>query len=78
MTSDERCNREELWMAVFGARLTRFMEEQKISVSELSRETGISYSVIRNYMKGRTSPKAFNVYLIAKVLKFSFDDFLDL
>lgn len=78
MTSEERRNKEDLWVAIFGARLTRTMEEQKISVSELSKETGIRDTVIRNYMKGRASPKAFNVYLIAKVLKISFDDFWDL
>lgn len=78
MNSDERQNKKELWMAVFGARLSRFMKEQGVSISDLSKETGITRQTIRKYLTGKSSPEAFNVYSIAKVLKISFDDFWDL
>lgn len=78
MTSEERYNKKDLWMAMFGARLYRFMKEQGVSISDLSKETGIARQTIRNYLSGKSSPEAFNVYCIAKVLKISFDDFWDL
>lgn len=78
MTSEERRNKKDLWIAVFGARLSRFMKEQGVSISDLSKETGITRQTIRKYLTGKSSPEAFNVYSIAKVLKISFDDFWDL
>lgn len=78
MTSEERRNKKDLWMAIFGARLSRLMKEQGVSISDLSKETGISQQTIRKYLSGKTSPEAFNMYCIAKVLKISFDDFWDL
>lgn len=77
-TSEERYNKKELWMAIFAARLSRFMKEQGVSISDLSKETGIARQTIGKYLSGKTSPEAFNVYSIAKVLKISFDDFWDL
>lgn len=74
MTSDERYNREELWMAVFGAKLSRLMKERNVTIQALSKETGITWGTIRGYMKGTHSPKAFNVYLLAKALNSSFDE----
>ena len=74
MTSDERYNKEELWMAIFGAKLSRLIKERNITIQELSKETGISWGTIRGYMKGTHSPKAFNVYLLSKALKSSFDE----
>lgn len=78
MTSEERYNKKNLWIAIFGARLSRLMKEQGVSISDLSKETGITRQTIRNYLSGKTSPEAFNMYCIAKVLKISFDDFWDL
>lgn len=78
MNSDARRNKKELWMAIFGARLSRLMKEQGVSISDLSKETGITRKTILKYLNGKSSPDAFNVYSIAKVLKISFDDFWDL
>ena len=54
------------------------MKEQGVSISDLSKETGITRQTIQKYLTGKSSPEAFNVYSIAKVLKISFDDFWDL
>lgn len=76
MTSDERYYREDLWMAVFGSKLSRLIKERNITIQELSKETGISWGTIKGYTKGTRSPKAFNVYLLAKALKSSFDELM--
>lgn len=76
--NSERLQKEELWIAIFSVRLSRFLKDANMTVKELSKCTGISSKVIYSYLEGRTSPKAFNVYLIAKVLKISFDDILGL
>ncbi len=56
MTSEERYNKKELWMAVSGARLSRFMKEQGVSISDLSKETGITRQTIQKYLTGKLSP----------------------
>lgn len=76
MTSDEKYNREELWMAIFGIKLSRLIKERNVTIQDLSKETGIRWSTIKGYTKGTHSPKAFNVYLLAKALKSSFDELM--
>lgn len=76
--SELRKKRAELWTSAFSLRLSRMMEESETSIEELSRESGVSVVTIRRYLKGTSSPRASDLYFMAKALKSSFDDILGL
>ena len=78
MNSNDRAWKEEMWMAAFSLRLQRMMKEANVDIYELSEKTGIHRRTLKGYFSGRISPKAYNLWCIAKVLKSSFDDILDL
>lgn len=58
----------------FGENLSRLIKACGLSQSVICRETGIDPNVLYRYSRGRTSPKAYNVVLLAKTLKVNFWD----
>ena len=66
---------EQECMKEFGYRLKSIMRGLRINQTDLSEITGISQTVISNYINGRTTPGFYNVDRIAKALGCSVDDF---
>lgn len=59
---------------IFGQRLTDAINSSELSTTEIENRTFIDSTTLYNYMKGITSPKIYNVYLLAKVLKIPVQD----
>lgn len=58
----------------FSEKLSTYMAEKKMSLSELSRATGISYNMIKKYLSGISDPTISYAKAIAEVLDVSLDD----
>lgn len=67
-----RMEDEEARKKKFGENLSRLIKECGLSQSRICRETGIDPNVLYGYSRGWTSPKAYNVLLLAKTLKVNF------
>lgn len=66
--SEDECRSE------FGKRLYKIMFRKGITQSELSEKTGLSQTMLSNYITGKNSPSFYNVDKIAKALECSIDD----
>jgi transcriptional regulator with XRE-family HTH domain len=56
--------------------MVRAREAAGLTVSQLSRISGISITCIRNYEKGRSLPGAYNMIQIAYAIGLSLDDYI--
>lgn len=54
---------------LFGGNLTKAMEESGMTFTEVQKASMIAPVTLYNYLKGTTSPKAYNLHILAKVLK---------
>lgn len=59
---------------IFGNNLNAAIKRSGLSMIEIEKKTLIDSTTLYNYTRGITSPKAYNVLLLAKVLKSSFGD----
>lgn len=59
---------------IFGNNLNAAIKRSGLSMIEIEKKTLIDSTTLYNYTRGLTSPKAYNVLLLAKVLKSSFGD----
>lgn len=66
---------EEQFRADMGRRLRDIMRAKGISQDLLSAATGISQPMISNYVRGKATPSAYALDIIAKALNCSMDDF---
>lgn len=73
-TKKLRIEDEEARKKKFGENLSRLIKVCGLSQSRICRETGIDPNVLYRYSRGWTSPKAYNVVLLAKTLKVNFWD----
>lgn len=69
-----RMEDEEARKKKFGENLSRTIKASGLSQGAISRTTGIDPNVLYGYSRGWTSPKAYNVLLLAKTLKVNFWD----
>lgn len=69
-----RVEDEEARKKKFGENLSRTIKASGLSQGAISRVTGIDVNVLYRYSRGWTSPKAYNVLLLAKTLKVNFWD----
>ena len=69
-----RIEDEETRKKKFGENLSRAIKATGLSQGAISRATGIDANVLYRYSRGWTSPKAYNVFLLAKTLKVNFWD----
>ena len=60
----------------FGERLKAIMQERNISQGTLVEETGISWSILHGWLKGKTSPSMDNLVKIAAYFDCSVDTML--
>ena len=68
----------EKWLDLFSKTLRGTMMHEQCSLTELSKATGISKSVLSRYMNGKEIPNPMHVAKIANELAVSFDDLADL
>ena len=54
---------------IFGTRLSEAIKKSGLSTLEIEKRTLIDSATLYGYMRGTTSPKLYNVALLAKVLK---------
>lgn len=54
---------------IFGTRLSEAIKNSGLSTLEIEKRTLIDSTTLYGYMRGSTSPKLYNVALLAKVLK---------
>ena len=54
---------------IFGTRLSEAIKKSGLSTLEIEKCTLIDSATLYRYMRGTTSPKLYNVALLAKVLK---------
>lgn len=54
---------------IFGTRLSEAIKKSDLSILEIEKRTLIDSTTLYGYMRGTTSPKLYNVALLAKVLK---------
>lgn len=59
---------------LFGGNLIKAIEKSGMSISEVEKASMITPKTLYNYMQGITSPKAYNVHVLAKVLKIDVRD----
>lgn len=59
---------------LFGTRLTQAINDSELSIKDIEKETFIDPMVMYNYMKGKSSPKLYNVLLLAKALKIDISE----
>lgn len=59
---------------LFGTRLTQAIHNSELSIKDIEKETFIDPAVMYNYMKGKSSPKLYNVLLLAKALKIDISE----
>ena len=59
---------------LFGTRLTQAINNSELSIKDIEKETFIDPAVMYNYMKGKSSPKLYNVLLLAKALKIDISE----
>lgn len=59
---------------LFGTRLTQAINNSELSIKDIEKETFIDPSVMYNYMRGKSSPKLYNVLLLAKALKIDISE----
>lgn len=59
---------------IFGTRLTQAINDSELSIKDIEKETFIDPAVMYNYMKGKSSPKLYNVLLLAKALKIDISE----
>lgn len=59
---------------IFGTRLTQAINDSELSIKDIEKETFIDPVVMYNYMKGKSSPKLYNVLLLAKALKIDISE----
>lgn len=67
--SEQECRKE------FGYRLYKIMGLKGITQKQLSAMTGITQSMISNYITGKASPSFYNASKIAKAIGCSIEDF---
>lgn len=66
------------WMATFAQRLRQCREQLGLSLSDLSRHTGLSYNTLQQYEEQLTIPRIDAVEKLAKALQVSSDYLLGL
>lgn len=59
---------------MFSNNLKAAIKRSGLSMREIEKKTMIDSGTLYNYTRGFTSPKAYNVLLLSKVLKSSFGD----
>lgn len=59
---------KEAWNDMFAKRLVAIMEAMDINQSELAELTGISQGEISNYIHGKITPTAYNIYKLCNAL----------
>ena len=57
---------------LFGNNLATAIKKSGLTMREVEKRTLIDSATLYNYTRGITSPKAYNVAILAKVLKSSF------
>lgn len=66
-----------VYMTRFTWKLTAAVNASGLSRDEISKRTGISKAALSNYLTGSKMPSCHNVYKLAKVLKCSVADLLN-
>ena len=59
---------------IFGQKLSDAIKESGMKPREIEKATLIDPTTLYRYMKGEVSPKIYNVYKLAKVLKMHVQD----
>lgn len=59
---------------IFGQRLSDAVKQSGMKPREVEKATSIDPTTLYRYMKGEVSPKIYNVYKLAKVLKMHVQD----
>lgn len=68
---------EEVWRDEFRRTFAKWVEASGLTYSEISDLTGVSKNSLSNYANGRSTPSAYAVYRIARVLGCSSSEFID-
>lgn len=68
---------ENEWMIIFSRNLSQMMSDQRISQSELARETGLGDYTISRYLNRHRMPNIRNILKIAYVLRCEVEDLID-
>ena len=68
-------NKKEL-AGVYGENLKKILDKKKMSIKDLERLTGISYSSLFHYVSGHWPPMAAQMVLIAEKLNVPLQDFV--
>lgn len=69
---------EEEFRKYFARKLYRMMRYRGFNQDDLSMRTGLSVCSISRYMNGVATPSAFKIKLLAKALRCSVEDLIDL
>ena len=62
------CRSEDRWMALAGVVVRAARNEENMSVFELARRANVSSSAINEFELGRSAPRMWLLYRIAKAL----------
>lgn len=68
---------EQKWVGRFARNLESVMDDNDVSLSELSFRTGLSKSTICRYLNAERSPKAYHVRLLADGLGVPYEYLMD-
>ena len=60
----------------FGTKLKKILNDKGVTMTELSKRTGITYNMIKKYCSGNADPTFSYAQLIAQELELSLDDFM--
>ena len=60
----------------FGIKLKEILSDKGVSMTELSKRTGITYNMIKKYCSGNADPTFSYAQIIAQELELSLDDFM--
>ena len=65
------------WQLIFSNRVHSRLKELKMSQRELGDSIGVSSVMMSRYMTGQAMPKFYTIINIARILKCSIDDLVD-
>lgn len=68
---------ENEWMIMFSRNVSQIMYEQRITQSELARETGLGDYTISRYLNRHRMPSIKNILKIAYALRCDVEDLVD-
>lgn len=69
---------EEEFRKYFSRKLYRMMRYRGFNQDDISMRTGLSLCSVSKYMNGIATPSAYKISLLAKALRCSVDDLIDL